>query len=158
MLNSADHVPESLRITPAGPEDMDGLVRLEVQSFFSDAFSRRQLRYLAFRARGRFLVVRQEKRIVGFVSLLWRRGFRNLRVYSIAVDPELQGQGVGRMLLDAAREHAREWGLDLLSLEVHTANRGALKLYEGYGFRRTALLPDYYGPGENALRMRCPVK
>ena len=157
MPNSANHIPELLRITPAAPEDLDGLVRLEAQSFSSDAFSRRQLRYLAFQARGLFLVVRQEGRIVGYVSLLWRRGFRNLRVYSIAVDPLLRGQGVGRRLLDAAREYARERGLDLLSLEVHTTNEGALKLYEEYGFRRTALLPDYYGSGEDALRMHCPV-
>lgn len=146
-----------LRVEQALPGDLGALVRLEGASFTADAFSRRQLRHLAFHAQGRCLVVRSEEGIAGYISLLWRERCRNLRIYSIAVDPSFRGRGVGRQLLDAAAGYARERGLDTLSLEVHTTNRAALALYESYGFRRAALLKDYYGAGDDGLRMGRPV-
>lgn len=147
----------TLWVERALPGDLGALVRLEGASFTADAFSRRQLRYLAFYAQGRCLVARGEEGVAGYISLLWRTGCRNLRIYSVAVDPMFRGRGVGRQLLDAAAAYARELGLDTLSLEVHTTNRAALALYESYGFRQTALLKDYYGAGADGLRMGCPV-
>jgi GNAT superfamily N-acetyltransferase len=44
--------------------------------------------------------------------------------------------GVGRALLDAAREHAAATGAVHLVLETAITNRDAQSLYESYGFKR----------------------
>ena len=44
--------------------------------------------------------------------------------------------GVGRALLDAARDHARATGAVYLVLETAVSNREAQSLYESYGFTR----------------------
>jgi ribosomal protein S18 acetylase RimI-like enzyme len=51
-----------------------------------------------------------------------------------AVEPDARGRGVGRALLDAAEQHAREAGLRYVSLMVTDDNAPARALYDGPGF------------------------
>lgn len=51
-----------------------------------------------------------------------------------AVHPDFQGQGVGRTLLDAASEHAREQGCSFIELSVDVINPRAHALYQREGF------------------------
>ena len=56
-------------------------------------------------------------------------------VWGVFVDPVLRGKGVGRQLMDAILNHARQLnGLRHISLSVVTTNTAALKLYESFGF------------------------
>jgi len=55
-------------------------------------------------------------------------------VDDMVVLPELQGRGVGRKLLEAIEEWAREQGADTLELTVFEFNAGARGLYERSGF------------------------
>jgi ribosomal protein S18 acetylase RimI-like enzyme len=60
------------------------------------------------------------------------RPLRN--VHDLAVLPEWRGRGVGRALLAAAEDRARQRGCCKLTLEVQDSNRRALQLYERFGF------------------------
>jgi ribosomal protein S18 acetylase RimI-like enzyme len=51
-----------------------------------------------------------------------------------AVEPGARGRGVGRALLDAAEQHAREAGLRYVSLMVTDDNAPARALYDRAGF------------------------
>lgn len=55
---------------------------------------------------------------------------------SIAVAPEWRGRGVGRALLVALIERARQDGEPGLSLSVSRRNPVARRLYESLGFRQ----------------------
>ncbi len=57
----------------------------------------------------------------------------------IAVVGERRGRGVGRMLLDALLQLARDDGHAAVSLSVSERNLPALKLYETGGFERVTL-------------------
>lgn len=46
-----------------------------------------------------------------------------------------RGRGIGRRLLQAAVERARESGLEKIELEVFASNTAAIGLYRGFGFR-----------------------
>lgn len=50
------------------------------------------------------------------------------------VAPSARRRGVGRALLDAAREHAASTGAKRLILSTATTNREARALYESYGY------------------------
>jgi len=57
-----------------------------------------------------------------------------LNIHDLAVVPEARGQGVGRSLLAAAEERARERGCCRLTLEVQESNAPARALYDRFGF------------------------
>lgn len=66
------------------------------------------------------------------------------RVLNLCVRRPVQGQGLGRLLLDAILDIARRRGADTLTLEVRTSNRTARHLYESMGFHETGTRPGYY--------------
>ncbi len=79
-----------------------------------------------------------------------------LHLLNIAVDPPLQGQGLGGHLLDWLLAEGDRAGLRLMSLEVRAGNARALRLYESRGFVRIALRRGYYTDnGEDAVVMIC---
>ncbi|HUW77435.1 MAG TPA: mycothiol synthase [Candidatus Nanopelagicaceae bacterium] len=57
-------------------------------------------------------------------------------IYVIGVDPNFQGQGLGRLLTLAGMNHLKDIGLRTVMLYVEGDNMPALKLYEELGFTR----------------------
>jgi ribosomal protein S18 acetylase RimI-like enzyme len=59
----------------------------------------------------------------------------------MAVEPEARRRGIGRALLNAAEQSARERGLPTISMMVTESNVPALELYtsSGYGTERRLL-------------------
>jgi ribosomal protein S18 acetylase RimI-like enzyme len=56
------------------------------------------------------------------------------RLDVMRVAPERQGRGIGRKLLAAAIEHARQRGYASVILETTPQQEAAVRLYEAYGF------------------------
>lgn len=143
-----------LAIRPATAGDLDAVEAVERRCFpEGEAFSRRQLRYLLEHAEGASYIACRGQEVVGYISLLTRRTARNLRIYSVAVDPTARGCGAGQALLDAAIALAQRLGLHEATLEVNVTNDPALRLYARNGFRSGKLLRGYYHDGADALRM-----
>ena len=59
--------------------------------------------------------------------------------------------GVGKSLMRAAIDLAREAGAKLMFLEVDVANPAAITLYERLGFQRAGLRKAYYDRGADGL-------
>src|SRR5699024_5941260 len=77
-------------------------------------------------------------------------------VHTMAVEPEAQGRGVGRLLLEALLAEADAHGGPMF-LDVRVGNEPAIGLYESAGFTRIGVRPRYYQPaGADALVMRRP--
>jgi ribosomal protein S18 acetylase RimI-like enzyme len=72
---------------------------------------------------------------------------------AIAVKPQAQGRGVGRVLLAHVEELAREAGAVGLSLRTAEANSRARQLFESAGFLSVAALPQFYVHGQGAVAM-----
>ncbi|WP_223478407.1 GNAT family N-acetyltransferase [Oricola indica] len=81
---------------------------------------------------------------VGFISLL------GSFIGAIFIEPNWQGQGVGRKLIAHALERKSE-----LSLEVYTRNEQALHFYAALGFEEVSRrdVDDFGYPFENAVLM-----
>lgn len=143
-----------IEIRRAEPSDLTRIVRIEQESFGAEAFPRRQLAYLSSRAKGAFFVALSAGVIVGYISLLERPRFANLRIYSVAAAPEARGLGIGQALLDRAVAYARERNAREITLEVSAANAPALALYRKNGFAVLSRLPGYYHDGADGWRMK----
>ncbi len=74
----------------------------------------------------------------GFIHLQTQydyfNGEKHGYISDLAVSPAYEGQGAGRMLLDAAEAWAREQNYRLLTLYVFAGNTRARNIYEKRGF------------------------
>jgi ribosomal-protein-alanine N-acetyltransferase len=72
------------------------------------------------------------------------RGVDEVHLLNITVDPQYQGQGWGRVMLDALALWARTVKAQWLWLEVRTSNTRAQQVYDRYGYRRVGERKNYY--------------
>jgi ribosomal protein S18 acetylase RimI-like enzyme len=74
----------------------------------------------------------------GFIHLQTQTDYFNGEkhgyISDVAVSQAFEGQGIGRMLLDAAETWSREQGFRLLTLYVFAGNTHAQRIYEKHGF------------------------
>ena len=84
----------------------------------------------------RTLVAELDGEPVGLLGLtLYTRRRAHVGSLGMAVQRDLQGQGIGRLLLATAVDLADNWyNLRRLELEVYTDNAPAIRLYESFGF------------------------
>ena len=141
-------------IRPALSHDLPEVVSIENSSFATDRISRRSFRHLLTRANGVFLVDDRDGTVAGYVIVLFHRGTSLARLYSIAVNPAMRGQGVGQGLLAAAEQAGRYRHCAYLRLEVDPKNLVARALYGAAGYREFDVAPDYYEDRSEALRMQ----
>lgn len=164
-------------IRKARTQDLNALLALENLCFSSDRLSRRSFRHF-LNAQGKnsaqnkpgvqnskadelptsslWLVLENDQpdaEVIGYGLLLFRRGTRLARLYSIAVSPNHQGKGIAGLLLDTLEQEAADLNLVFLRLEVRQDNQPAIGLYEKRGYRRFGTIKDYYEDGQTALRM-----
>jgi ribosomal-protein-alanine acetyltransferase len=142
------------RIRAAELTDLDALVAIENLCFETDRLSRRSFRHLLTRGRAATLVAERGGAVAGYVLVLFSHGTLHARIYSLAVDPAARGQGLGRDLVLAAEDAAKDQECSEIRLEVRKDNEGAIGLYESLGYRRFGVLTDYYEDHEDAVRCR----
>jgi ribosomal-protein-alanine N-acetyltransferase len=79
-----------------------------------------------------------------FIAMM---GVDEVHLLNITVAPAWQGQGWGRVLLDALALWARGQGAQWLWLEVRASNARAQRIYEHHGYRRVGERKGYYPAG-----------
>jgi GNAT superfamily N-acetyltransferase len=89
---------------------------------------------------GRILTARLGGELVGVavISFLWtlEHGGPAAWLDEVYVEPSRRGGGIGRKLVEAAMQVARDSGCIALDLEVDAGHEAAERLYERMGFRR----------------------
>jgi glutathione synthase/RimK-type ligase-like ATP-grasp enzyme/ribosomal protein S18 acetylase RimI-like enzyme len=138
------------------PSDLDFLEKLETKCFpkFQQS-NRRAIRYSISSPFQKVVIAEltegKVKRPVGSAILYLYP--KSLRIFSIAVLPELQGKRIGKRLLEYAIDIARSGKIRRITLEVRKSDFNVIQFYERSGFKFTEELPDYYAAGENGIRM-----
>ncbi|UTA54164.1 ribosomal protein S18-alanine N-acetyltransferase [Lysobacter soli] len=87
-------------------------------------------------------VMQHEGRIIGY--FLMSIAADEVHVLNICIDPNFQGQGLGRQLLRALVRVARGRKAERVFLEVRPSNAGAIALYHSEGFNEIGRRPRYY--------------
>ena len=106
-------------------------------------------------AKGALLLAERDGALVGCVFVRPQGGA--LYIGKLAVRPDLQGQGIGRALIEAARSEARARGCAALELQTRielTENHAA---FERMGFVRVAATSHPGYARATSLTMRAPV-
>ena len=88
----------------------------------------------------------EQDRILGYIVVLVTAG--ECHILNICVDPNHQGKGCGRRLLEHALAAASDLGAEDAFLEVPVSNDPAIKLYERHGFQQVGGRRHYYPAGD----------
>ena len=84
-----------------------------------------------------------EARLVG-VAVLLPQGAEVVELANMAIHPDFQGQGLGKMLLHHLIAEACKAGFARLTVSTGNSSLGPLALYQKAGFRITGVTPDYF--------------
>lgn len=120
-----------MTIRPYTEEDLSELLdvwyraSLTAHSFLSEEFFETERRQIAelWLPTAETMVYETDGCVVGFLALMGNE------VGGIFVDPDYQGRGIGRALMDAARDSR-----PFLELDVFELNSIARRFYDMYGF------------------------
>lgn len=128
----------------------EDLTRRFGHGFWSSAPSERGVLANLLRPKfSRILIARTNLRIVGTLRLATKKPWaidtayftaaeRPLYLTGMAVHPDLQRKGAGRLLLKEAEAVARAWPADAIRLDAFNAAAGAGAFYTKCGFREVA--------------------
>ena len=152
-MPSPNPEPEAITVRPATPDDAGPLVELlragalgpsDEDPGHLDPY-RSALADIAATPGAEVLVAERDGDVVATCQLLvfrhlQHRGGRCAEVESMHVRPDLQGTGVGGMLLEAAVELARAAGCYRVQLTSNAARSDAHRFYARHGF-----IPSHVG-------------
>jgi len=142
-------------IGPARLDDIDGIDRIEREAF-NTPWSRDLLRAAILNEAYRVRALRTEDQgLLGFYIAHALRNRSNLD--NLAVERSMRSRGYGSQLIHDWSEDSRSQRLELLTLQVNTANVRAQRLYERFRFSTAKLLVAYYPNGDDAYQMECPL-
>lgn len=89
-----------------------------------------------------FFVAEENKKPVGY-GCFWIVADES-HITNLAVHPEFQGKGFGKLLLKRLVEASLELGSKKIFLEVRRSNSVAQNLYESLGFEKISIRKNYY--------------
>lgn len=150
---AAGRAAGKVRIRAAALEDEPVLAELDRVTWAPDnAVSPRPREGIAFfdlmHPPEQFLVAERAGRVVGFIRMVQPvplpSGDHVRQIQGFAVHPAEQGQGLGRLLLDAVCAEARRKGARRITLRVLSVNARARRLYEAAGFVVEGVLPEEF--------------
>jgi GNAT superfamily N-acetyltransferase len=138
-------------VRPAQVEDVDHLVHLlgllfTIEEDFSvDVEKQRNgLRLLVEGDRACVLVAEQDGQVIGMctgqIVISTAEGGPSVLVEDVVVEPEYRGQGVGRALMAALTEWAKNQGSTRMQLLADKNNPPGLVFYNRLGWTSTALV------------------
>lgn len=154
-------LPEGVRIRPMKPADIPAVLELEHRLFPHDAwpeqFFMEELGHTVAQTPSQrpthcYWLAEREGQVCGYAGMMCVLPLAD--VQTLAVAPELQGQGVGRCLLGLIIDESYARNAEDLLLEVREDNPGAQRLYYRHGFEKIHHRSHYYPDGGDALIMR----
>lgn len=147
----------------AGVDDVDAIMEMEHTVFVNDAWSTDMMRSELRSPHGYYLVATTADGdsgvLDGYAGLFAPSRSDDADIQTIAVAEHARGRGLGRLLMQALIEQARQQDVKQVFLEVRADNPVAITLYRSLGFEELGVRPGYYQPDDvDAIVMRLTVQ
>ncbi|MBN2716144.1 MAG: ribosomal protein S18-alanine N-acetyltransferase [Deltaproteobacteria bacterium] len=141
-------------IVPATIDNLDDIADIE-QRCFSAPWDRSALAHeLSALSWSRTFLAVANRTTAGFVCF-WTVA-DEYQVLKVAVHPQFQKQGIGRLLIEHLKMTAEEEDISVISLELRHRNSAARNLYQSCGFSVVGTRRGYYtDTGDDAVLMNC---
>jgi [ribosomal protein S18]-alanine N-acetyltransferase len=135
--------------------DLDRVLEIEHASFGKDAYDRNLFADYHRHCGALFLVAEKDRNIRGYMvsCAVSRAASQSAELVSVAVEPKQRGRGIASALMDSTLRRLRRRGIVRFTLTVKVTNESAIRLYQGYGFRKSRVVRGYYEDGADGQRM-----
>lgn len=131
--------------------DLDAVASIEKENF-TRPWSRKSLEDSAFRKDTLYFVAEQDGSIAGYIGM-WI-SLDEGEITNVSVAKNMQGQGIGSLLMGHLLREAEKRQIRLCILEVRKSNHPAIRLYERAGFVSMGVRKNFYeAPKEDGLVM-----
>ena len=88
-----------------------------------------------------------------YLPVKWKtKNDNNLYIHRLAVHPDFQQKGIGKILMDFAEKYGREKKFISVRLDTFSVNKRNLKFYESRGYER---LEGIYFPKQSEFTFYC---
>jgi [ribosomal protein S18]-alanine N-acetyltransferase len=135
------------------PHDFAALYKLDQACFPPGiAYSKTMLRYFLAQAGAECLVVIDEAKIAGFI--LTEENPPLAHIVTLDVAESHRRHGVGTELLRESEAHLAFRGVRTVLLETATTNEAGIAFWGRHGYRKEAVLKNYYPGRLDAFEMR----
>lgn len=104
-----------------------------------------------------FLVFEEETEIIGYLITCVCHDLEKAVILRIAVHPDHRGKGAARTLIRTCLDMLVQKNIGVVELDVELISRGAIKLYEKFGFKIANVIvfpSDFPGDEETFYIMR----
>lgn len=133
-------------------EDADRVYQIENESFFEPWSKKRLLKEFEENSFLKHFVYEKDEKVIGFYIISCISDL--VEIFTIAIDKDYRGQGIGSELLEHLIQVAKDNGAKEIWLEASTRNEAAVNLYQKYGFNIQSTRKNYYQKtGEDAYNM-----
>ena len=138
-------------------KELEGVLRVQEKCFKNlERFSEKFLFDLWQNFPNGFLIAKDKKGVLGY-GILKKESEKGL-IFSLAVLPEMQNQGIGKEILKRLIEIAKKEDLKKIYLHTGETNFKAIAFYQKFGFNIIKVKENYYSTGENAFLMELEVE
>ncbi|MGK4217141.1 ribosomal protein S18-alanine N-acetyltransferase [Kocuria marina] len=154
-VGAASSIPAGYALRPMQPGDLEGVYTLEVVLFPDDAWPRHMFDAELAHPTRQYWVLTRDRQVVGYAGMMSIPPVADVQTIAVAKDHE--SKGLGSALLRVLHEAAIRSGATEMMLEVRADNPRAQELYRRFGYHHIHTRAHYYGPGHDALIMRCEL-
>jgi len=127
-VNTLDH---GKSIRSATEEDFDRVMEIDRLSFSAPWIKN----FFKSALKDIFLVLEKEREIVGYVITCVCHDLEKAVILRIAVHPDHRGHGAAGILIRKCLDMLIQKDIGVVELDVELISRGAIKLYEKFGFK-----------------------
>jgi len=99
-----------------------------------------------------FVAEDDQGELAGFVcGFLSQTAGDEAYIHFVGIDPDVRGDGLGRMLYERFFDEVRSQGRTVVRCVTSPMNTGSVAFHEAMGFEVDRVVPDYDGPGEHRV-------
>lgn len=140
-----------MKIRKCKYEDILSVSELEKECFKGESWSFGTIATAFDNPAYEMVVAEEDGEILGYGCTC--TAMENCDLENVLVAEEYRRGGVGRAILNALLDNAKERGAEKVFLEVRVSNSAALMLYLSCGFKGVHARTRYYSDGEDCLVM-----
>ena len=141
------------RLRGVKKSDLQTIAELEATAFGRFSLTRSALDAIYDPYGGLWLLAEDDERVWGHSVNARGEDPQVGWIVGMAIHPERQHSGWGRILLRATIDRLRDADIDVVRLLVKPTNRVARRMYENFGFIDTGERADHFGIGEDRVIM-----
>lgn len=90
----------------------------------------------------------REGNFIGYLTVIDKPKKGELEVLNLGVDPDFEGRGLGKEMMEFAEDLAGKRGRGKVTLVTNKKNQRSKSFYKNLGYVLTGEIANYYGDGE----------